>query len=474
NIVDTFFSAIRTKKDEVVASLIENALVTPETTDKNGRTPLLAAIEAGNIRTVQQLMDFDANVNAFGITASIPRTIDYHSRRKAHTGPEIYHIYRTPLQLAASLGNLTIVKLLIETYSADDGIIAPDGQHALRLAVKAGHREIVNYLPVRRGGGWRRWKVKHEKAMRRAKNAGRGIYRFGKFFVWDVPKFLLWTVPKEIIVAPIMEGLRWLRDHGAEIPGMIWDGVKAVGRGILIVLEGFGRGLKSIGRGILKAPRILWSFLTGLVRGLWHLLKKIPGLLTSALKFVWHVIKATPAAIARFLARVFKVVLDIVDIIWSLTVELTKILWRAIKATPSALASVFLWLWKGIKSIAVAIGSVFTSIFSFLHTLLSGLVTFFRDITFQDVWNGFVAVLHSVFVAAPLKILEWLKSFGQFSYDLMEKMFGWLGWLVWWLVRGLIEFVVYVPKKLLEILASVGSSIGGAVQEVAIWVNPKR
>lgn len=65
DIVIAYFDAIKTKKDEVVAALIESNLVTPETTNVHGQTPLHAAIEAGNVHTVQQLMDFDADVNAF-------------------------------------------------------------------------------------------------------------------------------------------------------------------------------------------------------------------------------------------------------------------------------------------------------------------------------------------------------------------------------------------------------------------------
>src|SRR5947209_4561349 len=60
DIIEAFFNAITTKKDEVVAMMIENNFVTIETTDMYGQTPLLAAVAAGNMRMVQELMDFGA------------------------------------------------------------------------------------------------------------------------------------------------------------------------------------------------------------------------------------------------------------------------------------------------------------------------------------------------------------------------------------------------------------------------------
>src|SRR5205085_11321300 len=55
DIVEAFFNAITTKKDEVVAMMVENNFVTIETTNMYGQTPLLAAVAAGNVRMVQEL-----------------------------------------------------------------------------------------------------------------------------------------------------------------------------------------------------------------------------------------------------------------------------------------------------------------------------------------------------------------------------------------------------------------------------------
>lgn len=57
--------------------------------------------------------------------------------------------------MAAEKAKLLVVRYLME-HGADDALLAPDGQLALRLAAKAIHREIVAYLPSRRIGGWKR------------------------------------------------------------------------------------------------------------------------------------------------------------------------------------------------------------------------------------------------------------------------------------------------------------------------------
>ena len=89
--------------------------------------------------------------------------------KNPHTDPKTQHFnhgtQRTPLQQACKTGNLPIVKLLMETHACNDALIAPDGQLALRLASRNGHKDIVSYLPLRRGGGWKRWKHNHKQSM---------------------------------------------------------------------------------------------------------------------------------------------------------------------------------------------------------------------------------------------------------------------------------------------------------------------
>lgn len=396
DIVSTFFDAIRKKQDEVVAALIESEIITTETTNKDGRTPLLAAIEAGNIRTVQQLMDFDAKVNAFGIVAGMPPPA---------YGRKPDKIRRTPLMIAAEKGNLTIVKLLMETYGADDSLVANDGELALRLAASNGHREVVDYLPSRRGGGFRRWKTKHGKAMRRIKDAGQQIYGFLRILFYEIPKFIVWTAPKHCIVLPIIRGVKWLHKHRAELPHRI----------------------------------AMWF------QHAWGRLKKVPGK-------IWKFIKWIPKAVKGF----------------------AEFVWDSIKTLPKAIKIAVLWIWEGVKRAGTAVSNVLARFLSFVHTALVAIATFFRNITLKDVWDGFVAFLRTVIIDGPKKLWEWICKFGDVTRKMLQAMWGFLGLIIWWLLRGIIELFIYIPKRLIMILASCGTSIGSGFREVLIWFNPKR
>lgn len=66
-IVNAFFNAIDQSKSDAVALFIDNHLVVANTTDLRGRTPLLAAVSTGHIRMVQELIDFGADADAFGV-----------------------------------------------------------------------------------------------------------------------------------------------------------------------------------------------------------------------------------------------------------------------------------------------------------------------------------------------------------------------------------------------------------------------
>jgi len=103
--------------------------------------------------------------------------------------------------LAASTGSLSIVKLLFEPpYCANDALVAPDGQIALRLAAENDHRTIVDYLPSRRAGGYLRWKTHIAHNIARIKNALHRVVTFIKFSVWDLPKLFFWDIPMLVVL----------------------------------------------------------------------------------------------------------------------------------------------------------------------------------------------------------------------------------------------------------------------------------
>lgn len=367
-IVITYFIAIQTKKDELVAALIENGLVTTETTDAEGRTPLLAAIEVGNIRTVQQLMDFDANVNAYGMTTGSPRAPHEFNRW------EQIKTYRTPLHLAAEIGNLTIVKLLMETYGADDSLIAPDGELALRLAARNGHREVVDYLPSRRGGGFKRWKKKHQKAVRRVKKAAGKIRSFLLFTLYDLPRFFLWIVPTQVIAEPFFRRAKWLIKNRKHLPHIMlaslkrtWlrlnafcryvarktrDTITHLPNAMKLALAWAWSGLKNAGDAVLHIVERFFAFVHTALTAIAYFFRRI------TLKDVWNgfitllraVIIEGPKKMWKWLCKVEDVLEKVFETLWGEC--LGETLWWIIKLL---IRFVFM-VPKAILDILVAIG----------------------------------------------------------------------------------------------------------------------
>jgi hypothetical protein len=179
------------------------------------------------------LIDAGADVNAYGITQTTNLNAYQRLPRKEQ------HTYRTPLQYAAQFGNFTIVKILLAN-GANDALIAPDGQLALRLAVTNGHREIVDFLARRRGGGFKCWKITHATAVRRMKAAAIGILVFGKVVMYEIPKFFVWTVPKHLLVLPVVRRVKWLHAHRVEVWETIAENMNMYGSGRKQHLQRFG------------------------------------------------------------------------------------------------------------------------------------------------------------------------------------------------------------------------------------------
>jgi hypothetical protein len=66
-IVTGLFDAISKGQYEAIALFINNNLVTANTTNERGKTPLLAAVATKNLQIVQELLDFGADPDGFGI-----------------------------------------------------------------------------------------------------------------------------------------------------------------------------------------------------------------------------------------------------------------------------------------------------------------------------------------------------------------------------------------------------------------------
>ncbi|KAK4170159.1 ankyrin repeat domain-containing protein 50 [Cladorrhinum sp. PSN259] len=405
-IVDCFFAAIANRNTELVTQLIKHGFVSPDVTDLNGRTPLIAAIQAGNGQMVCTLIGLGAQVNGYG---TVPPS-------NTHSGIGLpSDVERTPLMYAAAGGNLALVKLLMEDFQADDGIIAPDGQLALRLAADAGHRDIVKYLPVRRGGAWRRWQASHEVAVRRIKKAAWKLFEFGKFFIWTLPKFFLWDLPNHALVKPLKKMVKFCWENKHKFGGWCKRQAKAFPGRVKRVAKGMVKGVKRV------------------AKGAWKLACEIPGAIKRL--FMW--------------------------------------IWKVITRIPAAMKVIGVWIWTTLKRFGAAIGNVFLKIVSALHTAVSAVLDFFKNITLKDVWNGITQVFQAVFQGLPKAIWAAVRGLGKAVYLVVLGLFGFTGQLVIWIFQGLWWLVTYVPRQFGHILSAIWASIAKGYHEILVWFNPK-
>lgn len=106
---------------KVVELLLENDAKI-DAQDREGKTPLLHACTGSFAKTVELLIEKGANINI----------------REATEG-------YTPLMMAAGIGEVEVVKVLLRN-DADTTVIDEDGDSALSHAKKKGHAEIVQLL----------------------------------------------------------------------------------------------------------------------------------------------------------------------------------------------------------------------------------------------------------------------------------------------------------------------------------------
>ena len=460
--------------------------------------------------------------------------------------------------LAASTGSLPIVKLLFKPpYSANDTLVAPDGQIALRLASAADHRTIVEYLPSRRAGGFLRWKTQNALAIARMKAALRKIGSFIKFFVWDLPKFFFWNVPKHLVVLPVLRCCKWCWANRKKFGGWckhkitemrkgvvragkwVWKGVKKVPKAIKETGKELWKfGTQTLPRGIKKVALWFWNLITvripkaiGVVakwiwdliamripkaigvaaKWIWHLITmRIPKAIGVMAKWIWHLIAVRiPKAIGvvakwiwdliavripKAISGVAKWIWDLIAVripkvigvaarwIWDLTTVripkaigvVAKWIWHFITVRISkAIVVGAKWIWAGISSLSKAAWDVILKMVSLMHTILLAIVTFLRNLTLRDIWNGFCDVLRAIFITFPTTLWSWIERFGVVSFEVMTSLFGWFGEVLWWTAVGLKRLVFYIPSKLWIVLQSLGDSIARGWSELIVWINPK-
>lgn len=121
---------------------------------------------------------------------------------------------------------------------------------------------------------------------------------------------------------------------------------------------------------------------------------------------------------------------------------LAKGVWKFVTRIPGAMKVMCLWIWESLKRVGLATGIVFLKVVSALHTTLMALLSFFRNITLKDVGNGIVVAVKALFVDLPKAVWSGMKAFGNASYKALGYMLGFLGKVLWWILRVLFEVAV--------------------------------
>ncbi|BEJ12230.1 hypothetical protein CspHIS471_0206900 [Cutaneotrichosporon sp. HIS471] len=486
SIIDAFHKAIGDKNTELVQTMVQRGIVSPDVPDINGKTPLADAVRAENLFMAKLLLDLGADVNLpEQRRANLPQ---WRKKKYSSSPPELN---RTPLMLCAEGGHLAMLRLLMEA-GADDSIIAPDGQMALRLASAAGHRNLVDALPSRRGGEWRRWKHHNEKAVHHAKITGYGIYIFVQFFAWSLPKFFLWDLPKPLAKAigrSLMNTGLALGRLGVEIGRemiRLPHHLKVAGEHLLM-------GLKRIPDALVRAGTALAAFLKKLSLALWQMIKATP-------RWVGKKIKATPRWVGKQVKVAAKAgrwcgrkIVAASGTMWraskatakwtgrrvkdmaAIMRDVARWLWRCIRAIPSALMIVGHWLKTSTTVIGRALFSLLAQSIALLHTAAMAVISLIsraRNVTFRDLLNAFTALISAI-VDLPRQIWRALLALNNVAFEVIRKVFGGVGVIIYWIGSLIVQTVIFVPRKLWVILLVAGSSIKKGVHEVAVLINPK-
>ncbi|KAK3693920.1 hypothetical protein B0T22DRAFT_506012 [Podospora appendiculata] len=362
-ITTAFFRAVSDKNDELVTLFVQRGLVSPDVPDAWGQTPLIAAVAAGSGAMVCTLVRLGASLDLPGVYFA-------NSTSRAYVPPK-QRIPRTALMVAAARGNLALVQLLME-LGADDGIIAPDGALALRLAADNGHRDVVAFLPARRGGAFRRWKTHHAKAMLRVRKAVGKIGAFGKFFGWYVPKFLLWDLPKYVVVLPVKKGVEYCWAHKGEfggwcvrqvcaLPGRVKAAAESVWRGVVKIPGAVVRCVVYLGKVVGRIPaaaRIVGEWV-------WESLKKVGVVVGDVVLAAASAVHTAVMAAVDFFRTitlrdvwngvvrvVTAVVVDLPVAVWAGVREFGEMSYAVMKALFGLCGQVLWWIARGLLWVA--------------------------------------------------------------------------------------------------------------------------
>ncbi|TFB02766.1 hypothetical protein CCMA1212_005503 [Trichoderma ghanense] len=128
----------------------------------------------------------------------------------------------------------------------------------------------------------------------------------------------------------------------------------------------------------------------------------------------------------------------------------------------------------GLGNIGTAAFDILERLASLAHTIIEAVMSFFRAVTLRDVVNGFCAVLRAVFVDFPKAAAWFMTTVGKTAYEVFGYILGTLGKVIFYAVDLTIRLLGWLPRKTWEMLLGCGKSVGKGVEEVLVWINPKR
>lgn len=409
--VTRLFRAVGVEDISTLRSIITSGLVSPNVLSLGGITPLVYAASRNLYRSTGTLLDLGAEIDLMSnavFAALAPCEVASSTRITGRFCA--CHIQRTPLMAAARQGHLRIVKLLLE-YGADDSLVAPDGQIALRLAQAMGHSDIVALLPSRRNGAARRLKIRLWLAVPHIVCA----LRLARFLGWTLPLFLLWT-GWILVLVPF-----WKVNCQPTFE-------RVCGRTVAFLII-FARGLDRIIEAVAgwrhwmvhhspwltnRGQPAMWRTLTSPVTAC----SQLPRMLctehsTVARRRAWDQVKTSPARIHSTLRRARQIVaekaMDMTDHICSIIEETpARIDWTMcvageyLRCLPEALA--LMAGWCGIMFIFSTVLAVV--MFGTLIALTRAAMARMRAVTFADVWIGLLAIAAVVLKATSIQLLR--------------------------------------------------------------------